>query len=140
MELVFPTYPIKIENREGNLQVWDMIRRKWIILQKEEYVRQQLIQHMILGKEISKGRISVEKEIRYQKLRKRFDIVVYDSFGKPFILCEIKSPEIPLSQDTLNQISQYNSVIQAPHLLVTNGLELWFFSLDEAGKYQMKEW
>ncbi|MEZ4847810.1 MAG: type I restriction enzyme HsdR N-terminal domain-containing protein [Bacteroidia bacterium] len=56
------------------------------------------------------------------------------------MLCEIKSPEIPLSQDTLNQISQYNSVIQAPHLLVTNGLELWFFSLDEAGKYQMKEW
>ena len=140
MELVFPSYSLKVENRDGVLQVWDIIRRKWIILQKEEYIRQQLIQHMILGKEISKGRISVEKEIRYQKLRRRFDIVVFDSAGKPFILCEIKSPEVPLSQDTLNQISQYNSVIQAPHLLITNGLELLFFSLDEEGKYQLKDW
>jgi hypothetical protein len=140
MELAFPTYPIKIEQREEGLQVWDMIRRKWIILQKEEYVRQQLIQHMIQGKGISKGRISVEKEIRYQKLRRRFDIVIYDAFGKPEILCEIKSPEVPLSQDTLNQISQYNSVLHAPNLLITNGLELFYFSLDAEGKYRVEPW
>lgn len=114
--------------------IWGIIRKKWYVLQPEEWVRQALLDWMIREKGISAPLISVEKEIRYLKLRKRFDVVVYDKAGKAFILCECKAPEVPLSQDTLNQIARYNTSIRAPHLLLTNGMQLLFFSL-EGGKY-----
>ncbi|MEZ4771742.1 MAG: type I restriction enzyme HsdR N-terminal domain-containing protein [Bacteroidia bacterium] len=141
MNLVFPLYNLKTEIREGQEFVWDIIRKKWIVLQKEEYIRQLLVHYMIEVKGISRVLISLEKEIQYNELRKRFDVVVFDKEGKPLILCEVKAPEVPLTQDTLHQIARYNVVIQAPHLLITNGLNLLFFSQAEDGKYvQNKDW
>jgi len=137
MDLMFPAYPLKTEWREGQEYIWGIIRKKWFVHQPEEYVRQILLHWMIKEKNVSASLISVEKEIRYLKLRKRFDVVVYDKKGKAFILCECKAPAVPLSQDTLNQIARYNANIQAPHLLLTNGMELLFFSLEE-GKYVHK--
>lgn len=130
MDLLFPSYPLKIEQREDQKYIWGLIRKRWFVHQPEEYVRQLLLHWMIQEKGVSASLISVEKEIKYLKLRKRFDAVVYDKKGKAFILCECKAPEIPLSQDTLNQIVRYNVSIQAPHLLLTNGRELIFFSLE----------
>lgn len=138
MEMVFPQHPLKIEEQEGQFRIWDMIRRKWVAHQPEEHVRQALVHYMVLDRNISVGRIGVEREILYNQMRKRFDVVVFDSFGKPFILCECKAPEVPLSQDTLNQIARYNVSIQAPHLLLTNGRSILFFSLNEQGKYQFQ--
>lgn len=137
MDLLFPAYPIKIEMREGRKSIWGVIRKRWFVLQPEEYVRQSLLHWMIEDKGVSASLISVEKEIKYLKLRKRFDVVVYDKKGKAFILCECKAPGVPINQDTLNQIARYNATIQAPHLLLTNGQELLFFSL-EGGKYLHK--
>lgn len=138
MDLIFPQHPLQIEEREGRSFIWDIIRRKWVVLQPEEYVRQALLHHLIEDHQISAGRIGVEREIRYNTMRRRFDLVVFDSMGKPFILCECKAPEVPLSQDTLNQIARYNVSFQAPHLLLTNGLSLLLFSLNEAGKYSFQ--
>lgn len=141
MNLIFPLFDLKTEIREDQEFVWDIIRKKWIVLQKEEYVRQLLVHFLIENKGISRALISVEKEIRYNELRKRFDVVVFDTNGNPLILCEVKAPEITLTQDTLHQIARYNVVIQAPHLLITNGLNLLFFSQTQEGKYiQNKTW
>jgi hypothetical protein len=81
----------------------------------------------------------VEKKVRYRGLRKRFDMVVFDEHGKPLILIECKAPEVALSQETILQIARYNREIQAPHLLLTNGVSLLFFSVDENGKFQFQK-
>ncbi|MDX2248865.1 MAG: type I restriction enzyme HsdR N-terminal domain-containing protein [Bacteroidia bacterium] len=141
MNLIFPSYKLKTEIRGNQEYVWDIIRKKWILLQKEEYIRQLLVHYLIEEKQVSRVLISVEKEILYNELRKRFDVVVFNREGKPHILCEVKAPDIPLAQDTLHQIARYNAVIKAPHLLITNGQNLLFFSQTEAGKYiQKKDW
>lgn len=135
MEMAFPQYPLTIEQREGQTCVWDIIRKKWVILQPEEEVRQALLHYLIRERNVSPGRVGVEREIRYNQMRRRFDLVIFDPQGHPFVLCECKAPEVPLSQDTLNQIARYNVSIRAPHLLLTNGVSLLFFSLGEDGKY-----
>lgn len=133
--LIFPPYDIPLETAEDKQWIYDVIRRKWVVLQPEEWVRQHLVHYLVRAKQVSPGLISVEKEIRYRDLRKRFDVVVFDQKGKPFILCEVKAPQIPVNQDTLNQIARYNETLQAPHLLLTNGLMLAFFSQQTDGSY-----
>lgn len=118
--------------------MWDPIRKKWFVLQPEEYVRQQLIQYMIEHKGISASLIGVEKAVDYRGMAKRFDLVVFDRAGKALILIECKAPAVALSEDTLHQIARYNVSIGAPHLLLTNGVSLLFFSRDENGKYQFQ--
>ena len=139
MDLIFPAYSLKTKKENGKELVWDIIRRKWIVLQKEEHIRQLMIHHMIQALGVSPALISVEKEIRYLSLRKRFDVVIYDRRGRPFILCECKSPDIELDQKILNQIARYNQTLKAPHLLITNGLSWLFFSLNENGNHILKE-
>ncbi|MEM6344600.1 MAG: type I restriction enzyme HsdR N-terminal domain-containing protein [Bacteroidota bacterium] len=136
MKFCFPESDIRTEKREDQDWVWDPIRKKWFVLQPEEYVRQQLIQYMIQHKGISASLIGVEKAVDYRGMSKRFDIVVFDRQGMAFILIECKAPNIKLSEDTLHQIARYNVSIGAPHLLLTNGLSLLFFSRDDQGKYQ----
>lgn len=138
MQLLFPTQHLKMERREEQDYIWGIVRKKWYVLQPEELVRQAMLDWMIREKGVSASLISVEKGIKYLKLQKRFDVVVYDNTGKAFILCECKAPDVPLSQDTLNQIARYNVSIEAPHLLLTNGRELLFFSQEE-GKYVHKK-
>jgi type I site-specific restriction endonuclease len=139
MDLCFPRTELQIEEQDGQAVVWDIIRRQWMVLQPEEWVRQQLLHHLIRDRKVSKNRIGVEKKVRYRGLRKRFDMVVFDEHGKPLILIECKAPEVALSQETILQIARYNREIQAPHLLLTNGVSLLFFSVDENGKFQFQK-
>lgn len=131
-------WSLKSETKDGQAYLWCEIRRQWMVSQPEEEVRQRLIQHLIHHRAVARGLIGVEKEIQYHQLRKRFDLVVFDRQAQPFILAECKAPSVPLSQHTLAQIARYNAVIQAPHLLLTNGLSLLFFSRDTSGHYQFQ--
>jgi len=119
--------------------VWDIVRKKWVKLTGEEHVRQQVIHYLIHEKGIARGRIGVEKGIMYQKMPKRFDIVVYDRQAQPLILCECKAPDIVLNEYTLQQVARYNVFLKAPHILVTNGKKWLFFSLSDTGKYEYME-
>lgn len=138
MDFAFPQYPLRQTEIDGKSFVWDAIRKKWLLMAGEEYVRQQLIQYLIQDKNISPGLIAIEKEIRYGDLRKRFDLVVYRNDGKPFILCECKAPNVKITQNTILQISRYNRSVEAPHWLITNGLSIFMFSRDKDGKYQFQ--
>ncbi|MEO0469101.1 MAG: type I restriction enzyme HsdR N-terminal domain-containing protein [Bacteroidota bacterium] len=136
MKWAFPIVELPIEQRDNQNWVYDPVRRDWYVLQKEEEVRQQLLHFFLSEKKVPRGLIAVEKEIRYNQMRKRFDVVIYGRDGKPFILCECKAPDVPLTPDTLNQIARYNAVIKAPHLLITNGLYYLFFSQNANGRYE----
>jgi hypothetical protein len=136
---MLPTYPLPTRQEQNQTQVWDFIRKKWVHLSPEEEVRQCLLHYLVKEKHLSPALIAIEREIPYFDLRKRFDVVVFGKNGKPWLICECKAPQVALSQEVLYQIARYNASLQAPHLLITNGPQLLFFSLNEKGKYDFQE-
>ncbi len=133
----FPPYELKrSKDEKGQSLLWDPIRKRWFLEQPEEVVRQLLIAHLLEAHQVSRALIGVEKEITYHRQKKRLDVVVFDSEANPLVLCECKAPQVPLSHKTLQQLARYNYSLQAPHLLITNGLQLLFFSQDSSGNYQ----
>ncbi|MDP5169294.1 MAG: type I restriction enzyme HsdR N-terminal domain-containing protein [Bacteroidia bacterium] len=136
-----PRYPLPRKAVGEGEHVYDPIRKDWYVLQPEEEVRQHLLLWLMEEKKISPNLISVEKEISYRGTRRRFDVVVFDRDGRPWLLCECKAPQVGISQDTINQIARYNQALQAPHLLITNGLGLVVFSQEPDGRFRLnKAW
>lgn len=99
-----------------------MIRKRNLVLQPEEMVRQLLLLYLVQDRGFSPAHIQVEKSIKVNNLNKRFDIIVYDTSMSPFILIECKSHTLPIRQSGLDQIGRYNLSIQAPYILLTNGI------------------
>ena len=139
-KLQFPTYSFRFKNSENKLAIFDEIRKKFILLTPEEWVRQHVVQYLLQEKNYPKSYINVEKLIKINSLNKRYDIVVYQPNGELFLLIECKAPEIKISQDTFDQIARYNLVLNAKYLMVTNGLNHYFCQMDfENEKYVFLE-
>ena len=114
-----PVFRIKEEN--GKNFIFDLIRRQWVFLTEEEWVRQNFINFLVAVLKYPAALIAVEKEIYLGELKKRFDILVYDSKHEPWLLAECKAPEIKLDQPVLEQVLRYGICIPAEFLLITNG-------------------
>ncbi len=135
-ELNFPKYSFRFKSSENKLAVFDEIRKKFILLTPEEWVRQNVVQYLLNEKKYPKSLTNVEKVIKVNDLTKRYDIVVYNPNGSIFLLVECKAPNIKITQETFNQIARYNLVLKAEHLMVTNGLDHYFCKMDfENEKY-----
>lgn len=128
--LRFPTYQFRFKNSENKVAIFDEIRKKFIILTPEEWVRQHVVKYLLNDKKYPKSWINVEKIIKINKLTKRYDVVVFNPDGSIFLLVECKAPEINISQHTFDQIARYNLALKAQYLMVTNGLEHYFCQLD----------
>ncbi len=120
--LNFPEYPFYIQGVAEEQTIYDPIRRKYVRLTPEEWVRQHLIQYLVAECGFPVGLIAVERVYPYQGFARRADIVVYDRKGRPAVLAECKSPEVAVTQAVFDQAARYNSVVGAPYLVVTNGL------------------
>ncbi len=129
-KLNFPTYSFRFKSSENKISIFDSIRKKFVILQPEEWVRQHCIQYLIDVKQYPKSLINVEKELVVNTLKKRYDIVVYNSDGSIHLIVECKSPAITINQSTFDQIAQYNLVLNANYLMVTNGLNHYYCQMD----------
>lgn len=123
MNLIQYQSSIQFKTEGGQKKLWDIVRNKWIYVTPEEVVRQCVLWYMIDDKKYSKRLIAVEKSITYYKVKKRFDIVVFNKKLAPIILVECKSPEVALDQKSLNQIQTYDHIINGQHLWLTNGHE-----------------
>jgi hypothetical protein len=135
-QLNFSSYSFRFKNNENKVSIFDEIRKKFVILTPEEWVRQNVVRFLIEEKKYSKSYINVEKLIKINGLSKRYDIVVFQPDGKLFLLIECKAPEVPISQNTFDQIARYNMVLDAKYLMVTNGLNHYFCQMDyENEKY-----
>ena len=135
-QLQFPSYSFRFKNSENKVAIFDEIRKKFIIITPEEWVRQHVVQFLIQDKKFPKSHINVEKLLKINDLNKRYDVVVYNSDGSIFILVECKAPEIKISQHTFDQIARYNMTLNAEYLMVTNGLNHYFCKMDyENEKY-----
>lgn len=132
----FPVYSFRFKNSENKVSIFDEIRKKFILLTPEEWVRQHVVQFLLQDKKYPKSYINVEKLIKINNLSKRYDGVVFEPNGEIFLLIECKAPEVLISQQTFDQIARYNLVLKAKYLMVTNGLNHYFCQMDfENEKY-----
>jgi hypothetical protein len=120
---------MKIVDKDGKRYVFDIIRKKYILLTPEEEVRQFIIQLMITDFHYPKAAISVEKSFQLNQRRKRYDIVVYQS-EKPWLLVECKAPSVTVSQSTFEQAGYYNLELKVPYLFITNGQTNFIMEID----------
>ncbi len=136
-KLNFPTYTFRFKNSENKPYIFDEIRKKFVILQPEEWVRQHCVQYLIKEKKYPKSLINIEKELKINGLKKRYDIVIFNSDGSIHLIVECKSSKIAIKQDTFDQIARYNLELNATYLMVTNGLNHYYCSVDfEEERYQ----
>jgi len=116
----YPEYPFKIQKEAGKDCIFDPLRKSWVVLTPEEWVRQNFIQYLIQIKQYPSTLIAIEKTIQLGELKKRFDIIVYKN-DNPWLLIECKEANVPITEKTLEQILQYQQVVEADFLVMTNG-------------------
>ena len=114
----------------NNKEFFDPVRKKWVPATPEEEVRQQFIQFLLTVTNIPASHLSVEREIAVNGLSRRYDLVVFDGEGKPWMVVECKAPHVKLTQEVMEQAGRYNRTLQAPLIGITNGKENKFFRVD----------
>ena len=136
LPLNFPDYNFRFKNSENNILIFDVIRKKFVVLQPEEWVRQHAVNYLINEKKYPKRLVNVEKQLTVNNMSKRYDIVVFHTTGKINLLIECKAPQITIDQKTFDQIARYNLQLEADYLMVTNGLNHFYCKMDyDSEKY-----
>jgi hypothetical protein len=123
IELNLPHYPFKIKTVGQSKQIFDELRRKYVALTPEEWVRQHFIKYLTLIKGYPSGFFSIEREHQYNDLNKRTDLIIYSRNLKPWMICEFKAADVAVSQEVFYQIARYNLSFDVPYLVVSNGME-----------------
>ena len=137
IKIEFPKDSIKIQQQQGINEVFDVIRKKWLLLTPEEWVRQNIIQFLLVQKNYPASLIAIEKEIKLGELKKRCDIVVYNRQSQPWMIIECKEMKVTLSQKTLDQILRYHITLPAKYLVITNGSYSFGFEKKEEQFFDM---
>ena len=145
LSLNFPEYSFRLKNSENKVAVFDVLRKKFVLLTPEEWVRQHVVHFLLKEKNIPQSLINVEKQLKVHQLIKRYDVVVFNPDGSIWMVVECKAASVPVTQETFDQIARYNLALEATYLMVTNGLEHYFCQLDyEQEKYHflrdLPEW
>jgi hypothetical protein len=128
MTIEFPAYEPQIKTIDQKPQICCLVRKKWVAFTKEEWVRQNWLNYLIHVQHYPASLMAVEKEIHLGELKKRIDILVYKN-SSPWILIECKEQEVPLSEQTIQQILTYQTVIQSGVLIVSNGNDTKAFQI-----------
>lgn len=121
--LEFPPPAFRIRTHAQQEQIFDPFRRRWVRLTPEEWVRQNMLQYLVAVQQYPAALVGVEKEIQVGKLRKRYDILVYNRQHTPWMLIECKAMDVPLSDAVLHQAIRYHQAAPASFLVITNGTE-----------------
>lgn len=117
----YPAPDFKTKTEEGKRFIWDGIRKAWLLLTPEEWVRQNFVAYLSITLGYPSSLIALEKEIVLNGLKKRFDILVYDGRHHPWMMIECKAPEVKLSEDVLQQVLRYNVSVPVKYVVITNG-------------------
>jgi hypothetical protein len=126
VQLNFPTYNFNIKRQENVNYIFDIIRKKWVLLTAEEWVRQHALHYLLYTKNYPASLVAVEREFSVNGLKKRFDILIFNRNHKPQLIVECKRSDVPLDEGVMKQISVYNSTFQATCLWITNGIQHMF--------------
>tara|TARA_B110000503_G_scaffold40232_1_gene66043 strand:- start:82 stop:528 length:447 start_codon:yes stop_codon:yes gene_type:complete len=133
-QLNFKQYSFRFKNRENKPLIFDVVRKKFMVLTPEEWVRQNTIQYLVKELNIPLSLINVEKQIKLHGTIKRYDIVTFNPDGSIHLIVECKADSIKISQDTFDQIARYNLVLKSTFLMVTNGMDHYYCKMDLQNK------
>ena len=122
LELNLPRFEVKTKKTD-RVYIWDIIRRKYVALTPEEWVRQHFINYLVTEKGYPQSLIANEIQILLNSQKRRCDSVVYDKSLSPLLIVEYKAPDVKITQDVFDQIVRYNMVLKVKYLIVSNGLE-----------------
>ena len=122
VKLDFPEYMFRVRQAKRGTEIFDIIRKKFVALTPEEWVRQHAVRFLIEERQVPSGRMNVEVALETLHLSRRADVVVFDDNGEPAAIVECKAPTVKITQDTFDQIARYNMALKASYLVVTNGL------------------
>ena len=139
IQLRFPQHRFRLRRQEGKEQVFDPIRKRWVALTPEEWVRQHLVQYLLQVKQYPAALVAVEKQLVLGELTKRFDILVFDRQHQPWLMVECKGADITLNDDTLHQLLRYNLAMPVPYLVVSNGINTVVYERGVDGLKMMEE-
>jgi hypothetical protein len=128
--LNLPTYSFKIKSVEGKEYIYDNFRKKFLYLTPEEWVRQNFACFLVNEYSYPRGRIVLEKSLKYNKLSKRCDALVYNHTGEPVLMVECKAPGVKINANVFDQIAVYNMTFKVEYLIVTNGLNHYCAKID----------
>jgi hypothetical protein len=128
LNLVFPAYSYKVKKNEGKLYIFEEISNKYRLLTPEEWVRQHCLHYLVTELNYPASLFQIEGGMKVDKLRRRTDIRIYNARGEVFMLIECKAPQVELTIETLQQISQYQKTQQAHYLVITNGIQHHIFN------------
>jgi Type I restriction enzyme R protein N terminus (HSDR_N) len=128
--LNLPAFAYQVKKIEDKPYIFDIIRRKYIMLTPEEWVRQHVLHWLINDYKYAKSLIKIETGLQYNSLAKRTDIVVYDRLGDVFMLVECKAPQVALNQSVIDQALRYNAVLKAKYILISNGIKHFIFEIN----------
>jgi hypothetical protein len=129
-KLNLPNYKFKLKSNENKMLIFDNLRKKYMVLTPEEWVRQHFVQFLIEEKKYPVSLIALEKQLTINNRKKRTDILVFNKEGNHDIIVECKAPTIKITQATFDQIARYNLKLQANFLVVTNGIEHFYCKMD----------
>ena len=121
IKIEYPSYQPKIKKENNKELIFDEVRKRWVILTPEEWVRQNFLNYLTGIKKYPASLIAIEKEVKLGELKKRFDIVVYDRNSKPWMIVECKEMNVALGKIVLDQVLRYNISLNVPYLVITNG-------------------
>jgi hypothetical protein len=140
-QLNLPSYSFRIKGKEGSEMILDPLRRRWVKLTPEEWVRQNFVQYLIHEGRYPAGLIGIEMMFSFNTLKKRVDIMVHDRKGQPVMIVECKSPDVNISDfyedKVYDQIGEYNLGYKVPYAIVTNGMFNYAFKFNaETRQYE----
>lgn len=127
--LNLPEYLFQFKKVVLKTLIFDVIRKKYIVLTAEEWVRQNFIRFLTTEKKFPVSLIAIEKKVTYNTLSKRYDVLIYNS-SNPIVLIECKAPDVKLTQAAFDQIARYNFDLKVKYLVVTNGLQHLYCRMD----------
>lgn len=130
LKLNFPDYNFTIKQDQGNARIFDIIRKKYVQLSPEEWVRQHVVHWLVNELNVPGGLIGVEREFTFNGLKKRFDVCVYSNDGKPFLLIECKAPDVSLDHSVFRQAGMYYRSLGTSMIMLSNGISHLYMMKD----------
>lgn len=125
LQVSFPAPQFKTRTTSGQQYILDNLRKKWVLLTPEEWVRQNFVNYLVQTIGVPQGFIAIEKEIQLAVRKKRFDMLVYNNQHVPALLVECKAADVALTEEVIMQALSYHSGVQVSYLVITNGNQSW---------------
>ena len=139
LKIKYPVFKFQIQEKEGSEIIFDVLRKRWIALTPEEWVRQNFIQYLLQESKYPQAFMAIEKEIMLGELKKRFDVLIYNRNHEPWMMIECKSMDITLDQKVLDQVLRYNISVPVQFMVITNGSYSYAFERKEGGLTMLEE-